>query len=196
MNYQVAPFWLYSSKLTLLIIIALVISFYNVTGFILYLIFLGLIWAVLLSIKIHGLKEKGLILRNSETSTWMVYIRGIPVQEQRQHLKNPYFAIKNQGVNFIFKALSIKLFIQIFFIGLIFKQTLVVDNIYIQLVSVLASFAILWSLLQTIWALCAIKTEKMVINEFTSPSKSQWYEISFRTKKNTVKTALECILAL
>lgn len=62
MNYQVAPFWLYSSKLTLLIIIALVISFYNVTGFILYLIFLGLIWAVLLSIKIHGLKEKALSL--------------------------------------------------------------------------------------------------------------------------------------
>ena len=96
MNYQVAPFWIYSGKLAFFILSGVVSAFYGIGAFMGYLLFNGLVWQVVVSLRLHRLKEKGLISRDNDISRWLVYVNGIPVREDRAILKNPCFVIHVQ----------------------------------------------------------------------------------------------------
>ncbi len=191
MNYQVAPFWIYSAKLAFFIAIGIGLVFFSITSFILYLITIGIGWAVLVSLKIHGMKEKGLILKNRDLSNWVVYIYGIPVQEQRKSLSNPCFALLQNAKKFLRNAFIIKSVIQILFCGYILKQIVAIDNIYGQLIGLVAGLYIVISAWQSIYAIFIIQNNRIIVEELVSPSDSRWYQISFPRKNNQTNPALD-----
>lgn len=195
MNYQVAPFWINSGKLACLIVISLFLGFFSVSGFIFYLLVIGVVWAVVVSFRIHAMKEKGLILKNSDISDWMVYIQGIPVEEKRQSLANPCFAILQHGQSFFSNALILKAIIQTFFCVYILQQIYFVDHIYVQVFALISIIYILNSLWNTIKNYIVIKQNKTITEELISPSGSHWYRLSF-VKKEKPFPALDSLFAI
>ncbi|MFD1091818.1 hypothetical protein [Providencia vermicola] len=195
MNYQVAPLWINSAKLACLIVISLFLAFFSVSGFIVYLLVIGVVWAVVVSFKIHGLKEKGIILKNSDVSDWMIYIQGIPVEEKRQSLANPCFAILSQGQSFFSKAFILRGLIQAFFCVYIFQQIYFVNNIYVQVFALMFEAYILYSLWNTIQNFIAMKQNKIITEELVAPSGSHWYRLSFMKKEKRIP-ALESLFAI
>ncbi|EPL6455907.1 MULTISPECIES: hypothetical protein [Providencia] len=195
MNYQVAPFWINSGKLACIIVISLVLGFFSVSGFIIYLLAIGVVWAVAVSFKIHGMKEKGVVLKNSDISDWMVYIQGIPVEEKRQSLANPCFAILQQGQSFFGKAFILRALIQAVFCVYILQQIYFVGNIYVQIFALMFVAYILYSLWNTLKNYIAIKQNKIIAEELVAPSGSHWYRLSFEKKEKRIP-ALESLFAI
>ncbi|EPL9570859.1 hypothetical protein MMK73_002953 [Providencia rettgeri] len=195
MNYQVAPFWINSGKLACLIVISLFLGFFSVSGFIVYLLAIGVVWAVVISFKIHAMKEKGLILKNSDISDWMVYIQGIPVEEKRQSLANPCFAILQQGHSFFGNALILRALIQAILFVYILQQIYFVNAIYVQVFALIFEAYILYSLWNTLQNYIAIKQNKIITEELVAPSGSHWYRLSFVKKEKRIP-ALESLFAI
>ncbi|WP_353242292.1 hypothetical protein [Providencia sp.] len=195
MNYQVAPFWINSGKLACLIVISLFLGFFSVSGFIVYLLAIGVVWAVVVSFKIHAMKEKGLILKNSDISDWMVYIQGIPVEEKRQSLANPCFAILQQGHSFFGNALILRALIQAILFVYILQQIYFVNAIYVQVFALIFEAYILYSLWNTLQNYIAIKQNKIITEELVAPSGSHWYRLSFVKKEKRIP-ALESLFAI
>ncbi|WP_272674443.1 MULTISPECIES: hypothetical protein [unclassified Providencia] len=183
MNYQVAPFWIYSSKLACFIMFSVFFAFFSVSGFILYLFTIGVVWAVVVSFKIHGMKEKGIVLKNSDTYDWMVYVNGIPVQERRQTLSNPCFATIQHAKSFFSIAFIIRALIQIIFCIYLFWQIEKLDNIYVLLLSLIATFYIIYSLWKSIQSVITLQQNKIISEEIIAPSGSHWYRVFFEQKE-------------
>ncbi|HGN1704780.1 TPA: hypothetical protein ACKRTE_000595 [Providencia rettgeri] len=195
MNYQVAPFWINSGKLACLIVISLFLGFFSVSGFIFYLLAIGVAWAVVVSFRIHAMKEKGLILKNSDVSDWMIYIQGIPVEEKRQSLANPCFAILQHGQSFFSKTLILKAIIQVACSIYILQQIYFVDNIYVQVLALISIIYVLNSLWNTIKNYIAIKRNEIITEELIAPSGSHWYRLFF-VKKEKLFPALDSLFAI
>ncbi|MEY0661558.1 hypothetical protein AB7281_02770 [Providencia rettgeri] len=183
MNYQVAPFWIYSGKLACFIVISVFFAFFSVSGFMLYLFTVGIVWAVVVSFKIHGMKEKGIILKNSDVSDWMVYVNGIPVQERRQTLSNPCFATIQHAKSFFSIAFIIRALIQIIFCVYLFWQIEKLDNIFVLLFGLIATSYIVYSLWQSIQSVIILQQNKIISEELIVPSGSRWYRVFFKQKE-------------
>lgn len=87
MNYQVVPFWIYSGRVAFFILLAVLTGFWGMNAFLLYLLFHGIVWQLVVSLRLHTLKEKGLVSRSHDISHWIVYVYSIPVKEERAILK-------------------------------------------------------------------------------------------------------------
>lgn len=183
MNYQVAQFWIYSGKLACFIVISVFFAFFSVSGFMLYLFTVGIVWAVVVSFKIHGMKEKGIILKNSDVSDWMVYVNGIPVQERRQTLSNPCFATIQHAKSFFSIAFIIRALIQIIFCVYLFWQIEKLDNIFVLLFGLIATSYIVYSLWQSIQSVIILQQNKIISEELIAPSGSRWYRVFFKQKE-------------
>ncbi|MEY0694790.1 hypothetical protein AB7378_13625 [Providencia rettgeri] len=183
MNYQVAPFWIYSGKLACFIVISVFFAFFSVSGFMLYLFTVGIVWAVVVSFKIHEMKEKGIILKNSDVSDWMVYVNGIPVQERRQTLSNPCFATIQHAKSFFSIAFIIRALIQIIFCVYLFWQIEKLDNIFVLLFGLIATSYIVYSLWQSIQSVIILQQNKIISEELIAPSGSRWYRVFFKQKE-------------
>ena len=106
MNYQVAPFWFYSGKVLLAVLAAIGLGLCGVNAAIFYCLLFGIAWPVAVSMRLHQLVEKGVAMNPRQASQWMVYVQGIPVQETRQVLTNPCFALENQMRAFFLRAFA------------------------------------------------------------------------------------------
>ncbi|MCX9108011.1 hypothetical protein OKT22_03060 [Providencia rettgeri] len=183
MNYQVAQFWIYSGKLACFIVISVFFAFFSVSGFMLYLFTVGIVWAVVVSFKIHGMKEKGIILKNSDVSDWMVYVNGIPVQERRQTLSNPCFATIQHAKSFFSIAFIIRALIQIIFCVYLFWQIDKLDNIFVLLFGLITTSYIVYSLWQSIQSVIILQQNKIISEELFAPSGSRWCRVFFKQKE-------------
>ncbi|MTC72938.1 hypothetical protein GKR75_01195 [Providencia sp. wls1919] len=203
MNYQVVPSWLYSGKIAFLILFAFALGFLDMNAFAFYLLFMGIAWQLFISLNIHSLKEKYLILKDSDITNWLVYIYGIPVKEIRKELKNPNFAIEKQAVNFFLWRFIAKGGVQLFFtILLIFQyissrssEVLGINILSIILLTVAVLF-LCYSLFNTIKNIICIKHGKQVIATLVSPSSSQWYQIHFTYGDKMLVPALSRLLSI
>ncbi|WP_247719187.1 hypothetical protein [Morganella morganii] len=102
MNYQVVPYWLYSGRAAFFILLAVLTGFSGMNAFLLWLLFYGIVWQLVVSLRLHTLKEKGLVSRSHDISHWIVYVYSIPVKEERAILKNPCFALEQNMKDFFF----------------------------------------------------------------------------------------------
>ncbi|HGY1115085.1 hypothetical protein VU571_00750 [Providencia rettgeri] len=149
----------------------------------LYLFTVGIVWAVVVSFKIHGMKEKGIILKNSDVSDWMVYVNGIPVQERRQTLSNPCFATIQHAKSFFSIAFIIRALIQIIFCVYLFWQIDKLDNIFVLLFGLITTSYIVYSLWQSIQSVIILQQNKIISEELFAPSGSRWYRVFFKQKE-------------
>lgn len=87
-------------KSCLFILLAVLTGFWGMNAFLLYLLFHGIVWQLVVSLRLHTLKEKGLVSRSHDISHWIVYVYSIPVKEERAILKNPCFALEQNMKDF------------------------------------------------------------------------------------------------
>lgn len=199
MNYQVAPFWIYSGKLAFFILSGVVSAFYGIGAFMGYLLFNGLVWQVAVSLRLHRLKEKGLISRDNDISQWLVYVNGIPVREERAILKNPCFAMKPKIGPFFLRLFLLKGLIQCAFIILLVIQLAQHSSAVFSPgtgAGLLTAVILSISLSKTIYHLSALVKKTGITEQLQSESGSLWYQLYFRTKKTEKVPALDQLLAL
>ena len=113
MNYQIFPLFFTRVGTLLFFLIAVGLLFFGVSALISYFILVGIVFPVLISMRLHRLNESGLTFVLTETSQWMIYIHGFPAQEQRAVLKNPCFFSPQRLRQFFIAGFSGKLCIQI-----------------------------------------------------------------------------------
>ncbi|CNK13774.1 Uncharacterised protein [Yersinia mollaretii] len=124
MNYQSTNLLVYSVSLTVIVGISLCIAFFGLNAPIFYLLIVGLILSVWVSLSLHRLAETGFAYLIAEKTQWMVYVQGIPVQETRSSLKNPCFISVASLTSFFSRFLIIKIVMQAALIYLALQQTL------------------------------------------------------------------------
>ncbi|WP_194206093.1 hypothetical protein [Superficieibacter sp. 1612_C1] len=91
MNYQLfSPFYTRLSHL-LLLVVGLGFTFCGLSTPLFYFILSGLLFPVMVAMRLHRLNESGCALTLTESTQWIAYIYGFPAQEQRAVLKNPCF---------------------------------------------------------------------------------------------------------
>ncbi|EJD6401137.1 hypothetical protein M0H77_RS13255 [Providencia rettgeri] len=129
------------------------------------------------------MKEKGVILKNSDTSDWMVYIQGIPVEEKRQTLANPCFATLQHAQSFFSNAFMIRVLIQVIFCSYILWQIWGLDNINVQILTLIGVVYLGYTLWVSIQRYITLKQGNLIIEELTAPSGSLWYRVYFKEKE-------------
>ncbi len=105
MNYQTTTLWFYSPYHLLLVVAVIAATFLGLTAPILYFLVIGLLFPVLVSMRLHILSENGKATLIKEREEWMVYVQGIPVHETRASLKNPCFSTPERLRQFFYARL-------------------------------------------------------------------------------------------
>ncbi|HGM5489286.1 TPA: hypothetical protein ACKP1B_005559 [Serratia fonticola] len=194
MNYQMAPFWFYSGKLVLLVLLAVGLAFTGITALVFYGLLAGLVMPVAVSMRLHQLAEKSLVVIPKERSQWTVYVHGIPVQETRNTLTNPCFAIAEHLRTFFLRAFISKLLLQVGALMLLISQLWSFVDVWIILV--VGLLVMLWLLAKCIdtgRSLGAVIKQTWIVDEICSASDSIWYRAGFG-KPEQQTTALDKLL--
>jgi hypothetical protein len=113
MNYQVFPLFFMRMITLLLFLIAVGLHFVGISALISYFVLVGVIFPIMISMRLHTLNESGQALILAENSQWTTYIHGFPAQEQRSVLKNPCFFSQARLRKFFIACFSGKLCLQI-----------------------------------------------------------------------------------
>ncbi|CNL80413.1 hypothetical protein [Yersinia aleksiciae] len=123
MNYQSSNMLVYSARFAIIAAICLLVSFFGLNVAIFYVLILGLVYGLWVSLSLHRLAEKGFVYLIAEKTQWTVYVQGIPVRETRSSLKNPCFISVARLVSFFSRFLIIKVLIQAALVYLALQQT-------------------------------------------------------------------------
>ncbi|AHK19932.1 hypothetical protein [Yersinia similis] len=154
MNYQSTSLLIYSASFTVIAAISLFVAFFGLNAPLFYYLVVGLVFSVWISLHLHRMAEKGVVYLIAEKTQWMVYVRGIPVQETRTPLKNPCFLSVTYMTTFFRRFLIIKLLMQATAIYLALQQTLELeptDPPYLLLAVRVLAVVIICFLINKIW---------------------------------------------
>ncbi|RUT65596.1 hypothetical protein CKG00_03620 [Morganella morganii] len=199
MNYQIVPFWIYSGRVAFFILPAVLTGFCGMNAFLLYLLFHGIVWQLVVSLRLHALKEKGLVSRSHNISHWIVYVYSIPVKEERAILKNPCFALEQNMKDFFFRLLILKSFIQLGFIALLFVQYIRTDADLFSLTTlfaVLSAIIMIVTLYRTGLLIRVLSANAFYTEKLQSESGSVWYQLCFISHRSEKTAGLDKLLAL
>ncbi|EPG6559509.1 hypothetical protein PQM29_000539 [Morganella morganii] len=168
-------------------------------AFLLYLLFHGIVWQLVVSLRLHTLKEKGLVSRSHDISHWIVYVYSIPVKEERAILKNPCFALEQNMKDFFFRLLLLKGITQLGFIVLLLVQYIRTNADAFSLTTLFAGLSaiiIAVMLYRTVLLIHALSASAFYTEKLQSESGSLWYQLCF-ISHGSVKTAgLDKLLAI
>lgn len=199
MNYQIVPFWIYSGRVAFFILLAVLTGFWGMNAFLLYLLFHGIVWQLIVSLRLHALKEKGLVSRSHDISHWIVYVYSIPVKEERAILKNPCFALEQNMKNFFFRLLILKSITQLGFIVLLLVQYIRTDADVFSLTTlfaVLSATIIIAALYRTVLLIRALSVNAFYTEKLQSESGSLWYQLCFISHGSEKTAGLDKLLGL
>lgn len=188
MNYQSASIFIYTVRIFFAICLCGLLALIGISAPLFYLFVMGLVYPVILSVRLHSLSEKGVALLPKEKSEWMVYVHGIPVRETRSALTNPYFFSIESVKTFFLRAYFGKLLIQICAVVLLVQQTLEVSWPWFYLGVVVAALWFAYVIAMTLIELISIMKNGWFVEKLVSPSQSEWFGgyIDFRNYRVTV----------
>ncbi|PVZ79474.1 hypothetical protein C9426_33525 [Serratia sp. S1B] len=195
MNYQMTSLWFYSGKMMLLVVVAIGLAFFGINAPLFYFLLVGLVIPVAISVRLHQLKEKSLVVIPKEVSQWTVYVQGIPVQESRSVLTNPCFAIQTHLKAFFFRAFMIKGLIQGAILLLLISQLFHTTNPWILGIGLVIAVWLVLKFIETGKILNAVAHQTWSQEEVTSETGTCWYRAGFG-KQQQQTTALDRLLAL
>ncbi|EPB3976797.1 hypothetical protein [Yersinia enterocolitica] len=191
MNYQSTSIWLYSVTFTVIAAISLFVAFFGLSAPIFYYLIVGLVFSVWVSLHLHRMAEKGVVYLMTEKTQWMVYVRGIPVQETRTSLKNPCFLSIVHLISFFRRFLVIKLLLQAVTLYLALTQTLELapsDTPYMLWVIVGLAIVIICFLISKMWltakSLLALQRSEWLIEEIQRDSFSYYQGFIIKNDKS------------
>lgn len=122
MNYQNTALLIYAPLYVLFVVTGFGLAFMGLSAPIFYGLCMGLIFPVVISMRLHTLSESGQALLLKETTHWTVYVQGIPVQETRSSLKNPCFSTPQRLQQFCMRTLLARLVLQVASVALVVQQ--------------------------------------------------------------------------
>ncbi|SCC03495.1 hypothetical protein GA0061071_104258 [Kosakonia oryzendophytica] len=122
MNYQNTALLIYAPLYVLFVVTGFGLAFMGLSAPIFYGLCMGLIFPVVLSMRLHTLSESGQALLLKETTHWTVYVQGIPVQETRSSLKNPCFSTPQRLQQFFRRTLFARLALQVASVAMLVQQ--------------------------------------------------------------------------
>lgn len=196
MNYQTSALWFYKPFYYLAVLGCLGLTFFGFSSPLFYMMMMGLALPVVIAMRLHTLSEAGSAWLINERSDWMVYVNGIPVQEQRSSLTNPCFMSPARLRQFYLRGFSCKIAIQLIALVMLLVQG---QNVELYSYKALAEGILLCLLLlllvSTIKAMRTVVTQRWEIQATTSANGVQWYQAFFPYKGN-VKPALSHLCAL
>ncbi|HAT5001566.1 MULTISPECIES: hypothetical protein [Serratia] len=193
MNYQVVPFWFYSGKVLLAVLAAIGLGLCGVNAAIFYCLLLGVVWPVAVSIRLHQLTEKGLAMNPRRDSHWMVYVQGIPVQETRQVLTNPCFALEYPMQIFFLRAFAGKTVLQMALLLLLITQLAAATYLWVALAGALFGVWLVYRTVDSVRALRDVARQRWVSEQLVTAHDTVWYRAAFNGRKDTV-AALDRLL--
>lgn len=191
MNYQVASFWFYSGRAILMVMIALGLALFGATAAIFYGLLIGLVFPIAVSIRLHQLAEKGLAVIPKQASHWTVYVQGIPVQETRNYLTNPCFALQSHLRTFFLRAFVIKVMMQIALVLLLIRQLWLMPSLWVAIAGGLVGLWLVYRCANSIAALNAVIKPGWQTEQITTQNETLWYRAGFGQQT----TALERLLS-
>ncbi|WP_342321576.1 hypothetical protein AAEY27_15480 [Kosakonia sp. BYX6] len=193
MNYQTTALWIYAPLYILIAVAGIGLSFFGLSAPIFYVICIGLIFPVIISMRLHTLSESGQATLMKETSNWTVYVQGIPVQEKRSSLKNPCFFTPQRTQQFFMRGFIARLCLQLVAVGMLIQQTLANPLLsYYGLAAVFALLFLLVPLYRTLMALREIYVGKWALQYVDA---TVGYQAFFIDKKGP-GTALNKLLSV
>ncbi|MFC0226991.1 hypothetical protein [Serratia aquatilis] len=195
MNYQVAPFWFYSGKVFLLVFFAVGLALLGITALIFYGLLFGVFFPVIISMRLHRLKEKSLVAIPKEMSQWTVYVQGIPVQETRSSLTNPCFAIQEHLRTFFMRAFISKFIIQAIALLMLVVQMRQIYSVWLLSIGLLAAVWLIIKCVDTAKTLVEVMNQRWLLDEVQGKTGSVWYRAGF-SRRGRSMTALETLLKL
>ncbi|SUW61803.1 Uncharacterised protein [Buttiauxella agrestis] len=193
MNYQVTSLYFYSFKSLLWATLCCGLNFFGCQAPFLYLMVIGIVFPVLISIRLNTLTEQGAVRSNRETHDWLVFVRGIPVQEKRRHLSNPFFYSAQRATQFFLKGFLLRAALQASIIGWTIFRWPPAQEWWVYAAVLVALLVMLYSLWHTLCNLYALYKDNWEVESFTSPTESQWFRAFFSWGKNR-QGALENLL--
>ncbi|EEV5546154.1 TPA: hypothetical protein J4P89_003206 [Escherichia coli] len=177
MNYQLfSPFF---TKVIMLLIalLCIVLASFGISAPFFYIVFIGIVFPVAISMRIHRLNETGTALTLTENSHWIVYIHGFPAEEQREVLKNPCFWSTERVKQFFVRGLVGKVILQLASLALLvneyFRST---PGSGQDLLAAGVLFFILFSISKNFWTMYLLATDKWQCESLTTTSGSLWYQ--------------------
>lgn len=193
MNYQSSALLFYSGKLFLAILLLIALTFFGVSAPLFWLLAIGLGLTLAISLRLHVLKERGVVMLPQVSSDWTVYVNGIPVHEKRNILTNPGFFSVDRARLFFANMFGIKLIIQLaVFIALL--QQANHSRVSFWLVMIVAVW-MLYGIWRSAHALLAILTRNWLIENLQSASGSEWYR-GYIAWRGQPESALDRVLSL
>jgi len=193
MNYQTTALWFYSPYHLLLVFAVIAATFLSLTAPILYFLVIGLLFPVLVSMRLHILSENGKATLMKEREEWMVYVQGIPVHEKRASLKNPCFPTPERLRQFFMRGFIARAVIQLAAIAMLIDQARANPLVsYEGLAAGTMLVLLLIPLYRTARAIPDVHAGKWALQEIDAATGYQAYFVD----NKQVKTALDRMLAV
>lgn len=109
MNYQFGWYLFLRPRTFFIALFLCSFALLGVTAGAVWLIIMGLIYPVAVSMRLHILGQNKAVMLRQTCSEWIVYLPGIPVQEQQSALINAAFPSETALRRFYIRALTSKL---------------------------------------------------------------------------------------
>ncbi|HFZ1709421.1 TPA: hypothetical protein ACIJWR_002400 [Citrobacter sedlakii] len=194
MNYQIFPFIFTRTAMLFLFVFAVVLTFFNLSALLTYLILVGLFFPIGISMRLHQLNETGVALTLTEKTHNITYIHGLPAHEQRVVIKNPCFWSKKRIQQFYIFSFLGKLILQGFCIAILAREYLLTGaNAATDIVALLILVYMLSMSGRSAYMLYRIATHRWRCEPLTTSSGSVWYQ-GFLFEGNNRVTLFERLL--
>lgn len=196
MNYQTSELWFYKPLYLVMCSMAIIGALFGYASVLIYLLLAGLIFPVVVSMRIHLLNESGTVLTIKEHSEWLVYVHGLPVREQRSALGNPCFLSPQRARLFFLRGFITRLVIQLACLAMLYQQ-FQAQNLTTLSISIAGTslLALLYVFSRSLLALTQVLRGQFRTDIVTSPTGSIWYQFFF-SHGNARSAGLERLLSI
>ncbi|SFT49548.1 hypothetical protein SAMN05192562_101509 [Kosakonia arachidis] len=193
MNYQTTAFPVYSPRYILLGVFCLALAFFGLSAPFLYVLLMGIVFPVLVSMRLHTLSQHDQATLLREISDWKVYMQGIPLQEQRASLKNPCFHKPERLQQFYWRGFIARFILQLMTLALLIQQTREMEwTSYAGIAAVAAFILLLLPIYHTLTTMRDMRAGAWALQRVEAADGYQ----AFFQQKMRVRTALDVLFSL
>lgn len=184
MNYQTSALWFYKPLYFLAVLLCIGCVFFGLSTPLFYVMMIGLFLPIVVSMRLHTLSEAGNAWLISDRSEWMVYVNGIPVQEQRSTLNNPCFSSAERLKQFYLRGFGSKLAIQVVAVVMLFNQAKEFEWMsFTGLVEAILLCLLVILLASTLKTFSQIRKQQWEVQAIAAKDGTQWYQAFFLNKQ-------------
>lgn len=168
-------------------LICIILANYGISAPVFYVFFIGIIFPVIISMRLHRLSEAGTALTITEDLHWTTYIHGFPAQERLQVLKNPCFWSPQRVKEFFMSGIIGKIVLQCITIAILIHEYIPSPEPSIkESLAAMVLMFIVYKMSRNLWTLYLIAANRWQCETLTTKSGSLWYQGFMKKGKKRV----------